>query len=141
MYDSYTAPIAECDTEIERIYDGIRPQQKEAELPPLDKPSLPWPTAKARWGHYRRLRARIGPAQAQVATAHKLARIVYHILKYKVKYQTLPRHSLSDSSGSTSGALLSISKNLSRLPRLARFSKYSMVEIAAIFSATASMTN
>jgi transposase len=36
---------------------------------------------------YRRLRARIGPAQAQVATAHKLARIVYHLLKFKVEYQ------------------------------------------------------
>lgn len=39
--------------------------------------------------YYRRMRARIGPAQAQVATAHKLARIVYHLLKYKVEYQTL----------------------------------------------------
>jgi len=39
--------------------------------------------------YYRRMRARIGPAQAQVATAHKLARIVYHMLKYKVEYQTL----------------------------------------------------
>ncbi len=39
--------------------------------------------------YYRRLRARIGPAQAQVATAHKLARIVYHLLKYKQEYQTL----------------------------------------------------
>lgn len=35
---------------------------------------------------YRRLRARLGPAQAQVATAHKLARIVYHMLKFKVEY-------------------------------------------------------
>lgn len=38
---------------------------------------------------YRRLRARIGPAQAQVATAHKIARVVYHMLKFKVEYQQM----------------------------------------------------
>lgn len=38
---------------------------------------------------YRRLKARLGPAQAQVATAHKLARIVYHLLKFKVEYQSM----------------------------------------------------
>jgi len=32
---------------------------------------------------YRRLRARLGPAQATVATAHAIARVVYHMLKYK----------------------------------------------------------
>ena len=36
---------------------------------------------------YRRLKARVGPAQAQVATAHKIARIVYHLLKFKVEYR------------------------------------------------------
>lgn len=35
---------------------------------------------------YRRLKARVGPAQAQVATAHKIARVAYHLLKYKVEY-------------------------------------------------------
>lgn len=35
---------------------------------------------------YRRLKARVGPAQAQMATAHKIARVVYHLLKYKVEY-------------------------------------------------------
>jgi len=35
---------------------------------------------------YRRLKARLGPAQAQVATAHKIARVVYHLLKFKVEY-------------------------------------------------------
>jgi transposase len=39
--------------------------------------------------YYRRQRARLGPAQAQVATAHKLARIVYHLLKYKQEYQAI----------------------------------------------------
>jgi hypothetical protein len=36
---------------------------------------------------YRRLKARVGPAQAQVATAHKIARVVYHLLKYQVEYR------------------------------------------------------
>ena len=38
---------------------------------------------------YRRLRARLGPAQATVATAHALARVVYRMLKYKVEYEPL----------------------------------------------------
>lgn len=38
---------------------------------------------------YRRLRARLGPAQATVATAHALARVVYRMLKYKVEYDPL----------------------------------------------------
>ena len=31
--------------------------------------------------YYRSMRARKGPQQANVATAHKIARIVYHLLK------------------------------------------------------------
>jgi len=38
---------------------------------------------------YRRLRARLGPAQATVATAHAIARVVYKMLKYKVEYDPL----------------------------------------------------
>jgi transposase len=38
---------------------------------------------------YRRLKARLGPAQATVATAHSIARVVYRMLKYKVEYETL----------------------------------------------------
>ena len=36
--------------------------------------------------HYRRMRAKLGPSQAIVATAHKIARIVYHMLKEKTPY-------------------------------------------------------
>lgn len=36
---------------------------------------------------YRRLKSRIGPAQALIATAHKLARVVYKMLKDKVPYE------------------------------------------------------
>jgi hypothetical protein len=38
---------------------------------------------------YRRLRARLGPAQATVATAHAIARAVYRMLKYKVEYEAI----------------------------------------------------
>ena len=36
--------------------------------------------------YYRRMRAKHGPAKAITATAHKLARIVYHMLKYREDY-------------------------------------------------------
>jgi len=35
---------------------------------------------------YRRMRAKHGAAKANVATAHKLARIIYHMLKYRKAY-------------------------------------------------------
>ena len=38
---------------------------------------------------YRRLRARLGPSQATVATAHAIARVVYRMLKYQVEYEQL----------------------------------------------------
>jgi hypothetical protein len=37
--------------------------------------------------YYRRLRARLGPEQATVATAHKIARIVYQMLKHRQPYR------------------------------------------------------
>lgn len=36
---------------------------------------------------YRRLKSRMGPSQALIATAHKLARVVYKMLKDKVPYE------------------------------------------------------
>jgi transposase len=38
---------------------------------------------------YRRKRAQLGPAQALVATAHRIARTVYFLLKYKNAYHDL----------------------------------------------------
>lgn len=38
---------------------------------------------------YRRMKSRLGPAQATVATAHLMARIVYRMLKYHVEYEPL----------------------------------------------------
>ena len=37
----------------------------------------------------RRLRTRLGPSQATVATAHAIARVVYRMLKYRVEYEPL----------------------------------------------------
>jgi transposase len=38
---------------------------------------------------YRRMKGRLGPAQALVATAHKMARTVYHLLKNRVQYHDI----------------------------------------------------
>ncbi|MCL4528057.1 MAG: IS110 family transposase [Chloroflexi bacterium] len=38
---------------------------------------------------YRRLRSRLDKAQATVATAHMIARVVYRMLKYEVEYETI----------------------------------------------------
>lgn len=38
---------------------------------------------------YRRLHSRLGPAQATVATAYAIARVVYQMLKYKAEYDPL----------------------------------------------------
>jgi len=36
--------------------------------------------------YYRRMRARFGPAKANTATAHKIARIIYHLITKKEQY-------------------------------------------------------
>jgi len=46
--------------------------------------------------YYRRLRARLGPKDATTATAHKLARIVYHMLKHRQPYNPLTPQAYSD---------------------------------------------
>lgn len=38
---------------------------------------------------YRRMKSRLGPAQATVATAHLIARVVYRMLKYQVEYKPI----------------------------------------------------
>lgn len=38
---------------------------------------------------YRRMKSRLGPAQATVANAHFIARVVYRMLKYQVEYEPL----------------------------------------------------
>ncbi|MGQ9561882.1 MAG: IS110 family transposase [Candidatus Oleimicrobiaceae bacterium] len=39
--------------------------------------------------YYRRMRARLGPQKAIVATAHKIARTFYHMLKYRTPFRDL----------------------------------------------------
>ncbi|MEP0873961.1 IS110 family transposase [Trichocoleus desertorum AS-A10] len=47
--------------------------------------------SKSALGHfYRRMRTKLGAPQAVVATAHRLARIVYHMLKYQVPFAAVP---------------------------------------------------
>ena len=36
--------------------------------------------------HFRRMRARLGTPEAITATAHKLARIIYHLVTHRVLY-------------------------------------------------------
>ena len=36
---------------------------------------------------YRRLKARLGPAKAATATAHKIAKLYYHLLKNREEYE------------------------------------------------------
>ena len=38
---------------------------------------------------YRRMRTRLDKAQATVAVAHAIARVVYRMLKYKVEYDKI----------------------------------------------------
>jgi transposase len=46
-------------------------------------------TQTALGSYYRRMRTRKGPTHAITATAHKLARILYHVLTHRMPYQPL----------------------------------------------------
>lgn len=48
-------------------------------------------TDTALGAYYRRMRAKFGPERANVATAHKLARIAYHMLKCREAYEDIGR--------------------------------------------------
>jgi transposase len=45
-----------------------------------------WNSRSALGAYYRRMKARLGPARAVAATAHKLARLVYNALKFGMPY-------------------------------------------------------
>jgi len=47
---------------------------------------------------YRRVLGRLGPAQALVATAHKMARTVYHMLQDRGPYHDIGAATVSDQS-------------------------------------------
>ena len=46
-------------------------------------------THSAFGAYYRRMRARLGPQKAMTATAHKIARTYYHVLKHRVPFRDL----------------------------------------------------
>jgi transposase len=63
---------------------------------PAIGPAKPWLAAQAvsrsrnsLGAFYRRMRARLGPQSAIVATAHKLARLVYHLLTQRTPFRDL----------------------------------------------------
>ncbi len=39
--------------------------------------------------YLRRLKGRLGPAKATTAVAHKIAKIIYQMLKYRVRYKEI----------------------------------------------------
>ncbi len=43
--------------------------------------------------HFRRMRARLGTPEATTAVAHKLARIIYHLITHRVAYDSSPPRS------------------------------------------------
>ena len=43
-------------------------------------------------GYYRRMRGRLGAPQAITATAHKLARLIYSLLRYGTEYVDAGQH-------------------------------------------------
>ena len=51
-----------------------------------------WHSKSALGAFLRRMKMRLGPAQATTATAHKLARIIYVMLKNKTSYRDLGEH-------------------------------------------------
>lgn len=46
--------------------------------------------------YYRRMRARFGPAKANTATAHKIARIIYHLITTKEQYDEEIFHNMQE---------------------------------------------
>jgi transposase len=49
-------------------------------------------SASALGGYFRRMRSRLGPPEAITATAHKLARIFYHLWQTGEAYQDPGQH-------------------------------------------------
>jgi transposase len=62
---------------------------------------------------YRRMRAKMGAPKAITATAHKLARIVYHMLKHRVPFAAVPPH--QDEAQSREQAIRQLQRQAQRL--------------------------
>lgn len=70
---------------------------------------------------YRRMRARLGGEQAIVATAHKLARIIYHLLKHRQAYVSVSANVYDQ---------LQRDRELKALQRRAAYLGYSLVQLS-----------
>ena len=68
--------------------------------------------------YYRRMRAKLGAPKAITATAHKLARIIYHMLKYQKEYHELGAEQFEKEQWQ---------KNLNRIQKQAREMGYKLV--------------
>lgn len=62
---------------------------------------------------YRRMRTKMGAPKAITATAHKLARIVYHMLKHRVPFAAVPPH--QDEAQSREQAIRQLQRQAQRL--------------------------
>jgi len=104
LYDLYTEKLRACDGEIERQLACFDPKIDINEQPLLpatrppairpknDPPSDIRPALYQMAGVdlYRRMKTKLGTPKAVVATAHKLARIVYHMLRHQVSFSAIP---------------------------------------------------
>jgi len=72
-----------------RLRTGTKPVKSRANLAFRQAAQSLARSKSALGGYYRRMRARFGPAVANVATAHKLARIFYAVLKTRQPYHDI----------------------------------------------------
>ena len=68
------------------IHTGVQPTKNRATIALKVAASSLKRSDSALGAYYRRMRARLGPPAAITATAHKLARIIYFMLKERVPY-------------------------------------------------------
>jgi hypothetical protein len=105
IFDYYTAKVAVCDAELERVYQAMASRGEKnitggkvlrsrtmkvhsrANQAFRDAAASVGRSDSAVGAYYRAMRARLGPQQAIVATAHKIARVVYHLLTTREAYQ------------------------------------------------------
>ena len=70
---------------------------------------------------HRRMRVGLGPAGANTATAHKLACLIYHLLKYKEEYTDVDRLHIGDTAECNSATILAESVLIQRCARRSPF--------------------
>ena len=66
---------------------GVQPTQNRASTALRVAAASLKSSDSALGAYFRRMRARLGTPAAITATAHKLARIIYHLLKHRQPYQ------------------------------------------------------